>query len=208
MTKEQKREYHKKWYWANHAREKEKRRAWRIANKEKMDAYRKKYNEQHPEVGKAAKRSWRERFGKEYMKQYHAAHGEKIRKRSADWYEKHRNDPETIKKRKEYAAIYQKKQAAKRNASWDRRYSVMVSRMDGTAEQFITRIRLSPKVKCYYCGKAMPGDKMHIDHVIAISRNGNHSSSNLCASCPKCNLSKASKLPSEWKRTDQIFLNL
>jgi 5-methylcytosine-specific restriction endonuclease McrA len=49
---------------------------------------------------------------------------------------------------------------------------------------------------CFYCGL---NGIMHIDHVVPISRGGNHSIGNLVAACQLCNLSKSSKTIMEWK---------
>jgi hypothetical protein len=51
---------------------------------------------------------------------------------------------------------------------------------------------------CRYCGAT--GVRMECDHVIPVSRGGSSEMSNLVASCRKCNGSKASKTPEEWKR--------
>lgn len=55
----------------------------------------------------------------------------------------------------------------------------------------------SQKNKCWWCGKTI-GDEYHIDHVLPISRGGSNNPNNIVISCPKCNLSKGDKLPTEW----------
>lgn len=76
------------------------------------------------------------------------------------------------------------------------------------ANKFYTYIRSREWIKCYYCGDSVSGAAAHIDHVIALARGGNHVSENLAASCPDCNRSKLNKLPQEWDRHAQMFLNL
>jgi 5-methylcytosine-specific restriction endonuclease McrA len=73
---------------------------------------------------------------------------------------------------------------------------------------FYQFVRNRERVKCYYCSDQIDGKDAHVDHVIALSRGGNHASENLAVSCPKCNQSKNNKLPQEWDRHSQIFLNL
>jgi 5-methylcytosine-specific restriction endonuclease McrA len=51
---------------------------------------------------------------------------------------------------------------------------------------------------CYYCRKNLV--KMHMDHYIPLSKGGDHIIENIVPSCNKCNLSKGSKLISEWKK--------
>ena len=49
---------------------------------------------------------------------------------------------------------------------------------------------------CIYCGSM---EKIEIDHVIPLSRGGNHSIGNLVPSCQYCNRSKGSKTIMEWR---------
>lgn len=49
---------------------------------------------------------------------------------------------------------------------------------------------------CTYCGN--PGGE--VDHIIPLSKGGNHSIGNLTSSCMQCNRSKGSKLLIEWRR--------
>jgi hypothetical protein len=51
---------------------------------------------------------------------------------------------------------------------------------------------------CRYCGSGrMP---LHCDHVVPVSRGGNSHPDNLATACEPCNLSKGSRLLSEWGR--------
>ena len=49
--------------------------------------------------------------------------------------------------------------------------------------------------KCAYCG----APHEHWDHVVPISRGGEHSIRNLLPSCAPCNLSKGAKTIEEWR---------
>jgi hypothetical protein len=53
---------------------------------------------------------------------------------------------------------------------------------------------------CAYCGAT---NRLHIDHVIPISRGGSNAFDNLATSCGPCNQSKGPKLLSEWSRRQQ-----
>lgn len=50
---------------------------------------------------------------------------------------------------------------------------------------------------CWMCCEPVTLLKMQIDHVVPISRGGEHSYANCKTSCRRCNLHKGSKLPSE-----------
>jgi 5-methylcytosine-specific restriction endonuclease McrA len=56
--------------------------------------------------------------------------------------------------------------------------------------------------KCAVCESY---DKIHIDHVIPVSRGGRHSIGNLQPLCQGCNLSKNNKLNIEWKSWKQTM---
>lgn len=48
---------------------------------------------------------------------------------------------------------------------------------------------------CAYCGS----DKsITMDHIVPISRGGNHTEDNVIPACKSCNASKGAKVPHEW----------
>jgi len=51
---------------------------------------------------------------------------------------------------------------------------------------------------CSYCG--VRGAPLECDHVVPVSRGGNHGEDNLVASCRSCNRSKRDKTPEEWRQ--------
>lgn len=56
-------------------------------------------------------------------------------------------------------------------------------------------------VACYWCRKRVKTSQVHVDHVVPLSKGGEHSVENLCVSCAKCNLTKQAKLPEEFAKT-------
>lgn len=54
---------------------------------------------------------------------------------------------------------------------------------------------------CGICGLPANEDYWHLDHVIPLSRGGNHTRKNVQVSHPNCNLSKKAKLPEEMAQT-------
>lgn len=57
----------------------------------------------------------------------------------------------------------------------------------------IKRLYHSP---CIYCGTE---ERITLDHLIPLSRGGNHTIGNLASACRSCNASKGNKLPIEFK---------
>ena len=51
--------------------------------------------------------------------------------------------------------------------------------------------------ECQYCGDALPGNRLQIEHVLPRSRGGGTSWENCVAACNSCNSAKADKTPRE-----------
>lgn len=73
---------------------------------------------------------------------------------------------------------------------------------------FIKSVKSKKTVICYYCKKRIPSFGCHIDHIVALSKGGNHASSNLCVSCPTCNDRKGAKNISSLDFIPQKLLSL
>lgn len=54
---------------------------------------------------------------------------------------------------------------------------------------------------CRWCRSRLNRKNFSIDHIIPLSRGGQHKPNNLAAACKKCNSSKGTKLLSEWLPT-------
>ena len=50
---------------------------------------------------------------------------------------------------------------------------------------------------CAYCG--VRGGRLEVDHILPISRGGEHDDENLTASCMTCNRQKSNKTVEEWR---------
>ena len=48
--------------------------------------------------------------------------------------------------------------------------------------------------RCYLCGERIAFEEMHLEHLIPLSKGGEHSYANVRASCSFCNLSKGDRL--------------
>jgi 5-methylcytosine-specific restriction endonuclease McrA len=118
-------------------------------------------------------------------------------------------------KKTAYAKIWNRKAYAKNPEIFKMRTSArralipQFGKEAGFVLGFVETVRAKKSIRCYYCGEKMSGKRAHIDHVFALSKGGNHASSNVCASCPTCNLSKQAKSLNEWSpKTNQSFLPL
>jgi len=53
---------------------------------------------------------------------------------------------------------------------------------------------------CYYCEKAVPHDKLTMDHIVPVARGGRSTKGNLVTACKECNNAKKNLLPMEWEQ--------
>lgn len=113
-------------------------------------------------------------------------------------------------KTRAYERKYMAKNPHIRTAKNNRRRARMLGvATDAGAEAFIKLVRSKRRIPCYYCGKVISGRDAHIDHIQAVSKDGNHVSSNLCASCEFCNCSKCDRTLDKWvPPTNQPMLSL
>ena len=151
-------------------------------------------------------------YAKEYAKAWAKANPEKYKQR---WQKQNKKRWVEQKKDQEYMtkkAVYFKANSAKRTATakaWNEanreRFTLHVAnakikrRLAQEARTFkildkeYKRLYNSP---CAFCGAT---EKITMDHIIPISRSGNHSIGNLQPLCRSCNSSKKSRLVSEYK---------
>lgn len=70
----------------------------------------------------------------------------------------------------------------------------------------IRRWRMKKRFVCYWCDQPFGINSLHIDHIVPVSKGGKHEASNVCQSCPECNLRKKDYLQSEPKYRGQLVL--
>ena len=112
----------------------------------------------------------------EYQKKYRAYNKERIR----DYW-------------KMYRATEQGK-TVKRNSNHKRR--TLTKNGDVTVQQ-LKELYLTAK-NCYWCNTKLNKNNTHLDHLMPLSKGGEHTLSNLVISCPTCNLQKNAKDPYEF----------
>ena len=108
-----------------------------------------------------------------YDREYNRQNSEAVAAKSRKW---NLENPEK-------KALYRQQRRAKINDS--KAYKV-------TAKE-IKKLLGNP---CTYCG----AQSQHVDHVLPLSRGGEHRIGNLVGACAGCNLSKGAKFITEWRR--------
>jgi 5-methylcytosine-specific restriction endonuclease McrA len=151
-------------------------------------------------------------YAKEYAKAWAKANPEKYKQR---WQKQNKKRWVEQKKDQEYMtkkAVYFKANSAKRTATakaWNQankqrfQQHVANSKIKRRVAQEARTFKILDKEyrklyasPCAFCGAT---EKISMDHIIPISRSGNHSIGNLQPLCRSCNSSKKNRLVSEYK---------
>ena len=110
-----------------------------------------------------------------YLKAYYLEHKQELNQKNKEYRLTHSD---------QCAGYSARRRARIRGATWDE----PVSREEVFALQ---------DGVCYLCGAQCTQDNWHMDHVIPLSKGGEHRYTNLAVTCPGCNLSKQAKLLEE-----------
>ncbi len=86
------------------------------------------------------------------------------------------------------------------------RYELVMLKRGRVSEPRVRRNSITPRLRskilsrrrCAYCGTTQ--GPFHVEHIHPIARGGSNAPSNLECACVPCNMSKGSKLLSEWMR--------
>jgi hypothetical protein len=72
-----------------------------------------------------------------------------------------------------------------------------VGRRDAILKVY-ARARAANEIPCYWCKRPTePGDR-EVDHIVPLTRGGNHTARNLCIACRNCNQAKGDRMPDEF----------
>lgn len=208
----------KAYYQANKARENENNRKWREENPERhSENYRKWYAENSDSVRESTLRRYYENPQKfsDNARKWRANNAERHREIKRRWYLENA----------EYAKMYSQRwreenpDRAKdtlrkwreanpdRVAAHSREYRVRKQSAIVDTDISVEGLRNLHGDDCAYCGGTLVFHKSEtynpltvtIDHVIPISRGGQHSWENTVLACWSCNSSKRDRLLSEWR---------
>jgi len=185
---------------------KKRHQKWYENNKEKVNVQTKKWREKNPEKARAIAAKSHKKHRKEKIEratEYRKTHRELIRIQQRK-YVKNNKEKVLESKRKwnlahpELAKAYHLANQRLREA---RKKKVTIGNRE-EIKRFYIYVHTSPYIECTYCKEPVPKGKRQVDHIIPLSRNGEHSLLNLAPSCMTCNLKKFNKTADEF-RSDQ-----
>lgn len=187
-------------YAANREKFSAKNRAYRQENREKEIARRAAYKAANPDVSKAYYEANRDKV-LERTRDYNQRNREEVLARGRDYYEKNRDRVAA----RGYSYREEKRDVIRaRSERYRRAAGMQPGRPRPTAEEKKARkaaragLRLTLRWdvlkggRCEVCGWGKAdGVKLHLDHIVPISKGGTNDRSNLQALCSDCNLGKS-----------------
>jgi len=208
---EKRREKERRQYWANHSKKRAASARYRAANLEKVRKSRRDWQ----------KNNWS--YRQEYMRKYMEKNRDRVLAKKRARF--HATKEQTKSKRKIQAkASYLKNIVARRAGERRYRQANKVKKCAWSAArralklkatinlaaitEWMSEVRSKKTAVCYYCHKIISTSTIHFDHIIPLTKGGEHSVRNLCVSCAPCNLSKNATLIHAWYKTGQQILGL
>lgn len=173
----------RQWHKANPEKHRERNRRWDAENREKRAAYR-----------QANREKWLEYF----RARWHAIPPEDRHARKREWYESNRehavrytaewaqNNPDRAKLTKEVVSHRRRARIAEANGTH-------------TAAD-LKALLAAQGHRCAYCRADLRKVKRHLDHVMPLARGGSNGCENLQYLCAPCNLAKGAKDPVDFAR--------
>lgn len=231
MTKDQQKQWRKENYAKNRETILARNAQWESENREARLSYFKKYNATPSRIASSRKwsrdhkeqRNSKSRVARSMEKEKWREHWRQYRKANPDTYRKYYARAKTKKLAqfkvwasknrdhlREYSREFFKKNPHLRKLRNDRRRLLRHAASINLAgiKEFLQRVETLKSVPCYYCGTPTHKGFRHYDHIVALSRGGEHSAGNLCVACPPCNCSKQAKSVQAFIKVGQQFLSL
>lgn len=142
---------------------------------------------------------------KEQCKKYYQAHRAAVLAANKTYHEAHAEEISTYQR--EYQAAHREQ-----GRTYTRRYyrkSPDVARASVAVRR--ARLRNAPVIehisrqevyerdqgRCHICGKKVDPQKWHLDHLVPLSKGGEHSMRNVAVAHPQCNLSRGATGPAQ-----------
>lgn len=130
----------------------------------------------------------------EKKKEYRERNSEKIAKRMFDYYNSNKDNVLTQQKR--YRASQQGKAISQKVEA--QRYLQVKSTRDGSiTSETLEMLYEAQNGECYICGCDLTQLKrrnQHLDHIVPLSKGGNHILNNVAWSCASCNFKKSNNI--------------
>jgi 5-methylcytosine-specific restriction endonuclease McrA len=193
LVTEREREYQRAWNAAHPGYSTERSRAYRALHPEEVRVYDREYKKAHPEQGRA----WlAANPGKtaEYSHKYYVTHRPQRCAEARMWYAEH---PEQARAT---GLAWRKANPERVAAVGARRRALKLSAACGdpaAIRRLYRQAKENKKIRCYLCGELIPMGERHVDHIIPLSKGGEHSARNMAICHASCNLHKNDKLPEE-----------
>ena len=125
----------------------------------------------------------------EKNKSYYAANVERERERAAAWKRRNRE-----RARETHAAWVERNRAKVCEYSAARR-----ALRKGATVEGVDRMAVYERDGgcCHVCGKKRPSDDWHLDHLLPLTKGGDHSMANVAVACPSCNVRRYNNGPAQ-----------
>ena len=218
MTPEEKKEYMRQYRERNKDRIAAKAREYQLANSERIKEQARRYRQ--TDAFKEKKKGYDKKYyeknkGKmlQYFKDKYLSNPEKVKQSVKSW--QMRNKEKVIQYKRNYVANNPGKRSAS-NANWAKKNpDIRKANFNNRRERKRTGIISSERIKklvllqkgnCYYCGKQLSEYGFHVDHIIPLSKGGTNTNDNIQLLCPRCNLSKGSKHPVDFRQSQGFLL--
>lgn len=166
-----KKNYHAVWRRLNRDYLRRKQKLYAIKNKKRLRIYRRAYNQRRYKLLRIQIIA--------QTKAYAKSHPEIRRKCYRNWVKR---NPKKYKAHLKACRVLRK---ARMRGAWTG---------DPGINSLIRSWRLRKTFVCTYCRKRFDTENMHVDHIYPICRGGKHTVSNICRSCPNCNIQKRDKV--------------
>jgi 5-methylcytosine-specific restriction endonuclease McrA len=166
--------------------------------------YNARYRSKHPDRVKASQRKYAQKDIDAHRKRcreatarYRAKDPERARRKAKEWRDNNREKVKQIredhrKRSPERTALQSKLDKQKRRAR------KLNSGGSHTAEDIVEILRMQRR-KCAYC-RVKVGKSYHVDHIVALARNGSNDKSNIQVLCAGCNHKKHATDPIDFVR--------
>lgn len=169
-----------KWYYNNLESTKYQRKQYREKNKTKIKKNKQEYYKHN-----------KKRIKLKVFNYYNSNHAIILNK-SREYYNKNRET--SLASRRQWNIDNPER---RREQRW--LYKVRKKKQLGfLPKKYIDLLWYNQKGLCYYCQCNLEISGKHIEHMLPLSRGGLHDISNICLSCPNCNLSKGTKTDKEF----------